>query len=508
MNCNKCKKKNCGCEKHLTTPPPCPPSEPCEDAQPCAYYVDPQCVIYTGEDIIIEGEVVVENGTNLTDIISNIYNNVGSQGQDGQDGQDGVGIASVTDNGDGTITFNFTDSSSFTTSNLTGPPGATGLSCKNYLITVTEETVIEYNSCVCDNSLVTETLYTTEVCDIEFGVEQGGEAYPDIRSVNLGRGTGEVSIDFQAFVAPERFIVKYDNVIVIDTGYIGSLDYTIGGSLRTQFNNSLTGKIDPVIGLPYPLTPGGSGRTEIASDGYPIVSAPNPPPYNPDSSIPPQPGQETQSFIKDKTEVTNAILEVYAPQTGTGWLVEFGCPNSEESVTSGYVISATDTPTIISGDATIECIGLATGFPGSGGSGGSGCILTFGFGPSTLSRNNVWNVGGLIYLAPSATNVGSRRIASPVTGTVKKVSIMTTVNGTSASLTPSPTINFRNDTTNTNTQITTTNLYNGTTPFTRHNVYTINAAVNEGDEINIQIVIPNWITEPTQVVHLIQVYIE
>ncbi|MFO7701769.1 MAG: DUF1566 domain-containing protein [Psychroflexus maritimus] len=47
----------------------------------------------------------------------------GNDGIDGQDGEDGVGITSTTDNNDGTFTLNFSDGSSFTTSDLTGPQG-------------------------------------------------------------------------------------------------------------------------------------------------------------------------------------------------------------------------------------------------------------------------------------------------------------------------------------------------------------------------------------------------
>ena len=50
----------------------------------------------------------------------------GTQGPTGAAGNDGVGISSVVSNGDGTFTFNFTDSSTFTTPDLTGPQGAQG----------------------------------------------------------------------------------------------------------------------------------------------------------------------------------------------------------------------------------------------------------------------------------------------------------------------------------------------------------------------------------------------
>lgn len=138
----------------------------------------------------------------------------------------------------------------------------------------------------------------------------------------------------------------------------------------------------------------------------------------------------------------------------------------------------------------------------------SGYTLTLGHASNTMSRNTTWNIGGLTYSTPSATNVGSRRIAVPKSGVVKKVSIMTNVNGVSSSASPSPTIQFFNNTTSTATTITGTNLYSGTTPFTRHDVYTISATVTEGDEINVQAIIGNVTTEPTQVVMLIQLWIE
>ena len=50
----------------------------------------------------------------------------GATGPQGSAGADGNGIASTTDNGDGTFTFTYDDGSTFTTSDLTGPQGATG----------------------------------------------------------------------------------------------------------------------------------------------------------------------------------------------------------------------------------------------------------------------------------------------------------------------------------------------------------------------------------------------
>ncbi|CDF77777.1 hypothetical protein BN863_650 [Formosa agariphila KMM 3901] len=53
--------------------------------------------------------------------------NNGTNGADGAAGADGVGIDSTTDNGDGTFTISYTDGTSFTTPDFTGPQGAQGI---------------------------------------------------------------------------------------------------------------------------------------------------------------------------------------------------------------------------------------------------------------------------------------------------------------------------------------------------------------------------------------------
>jgi hypothetical protein len=50
----------------------------------------------------------------------------GEQGPKGDPGADGVGIESVVDNGDGTITIGLTDGSEYTTDMVTGPQGPQG----------------------------------------------------------------------------------------------------------------------------------------------------------------------------------------------------------------------------------------------------------------------------------------------------------------------------------------------------------------------------------------------
>ena len=67
---------NCGCEQPYTTPAPCPPGEPCDEAQPCVSYIDTQCVVYTGTEITCNQEVVVETGALLNTIINELTSRI------------------------------------------------------------------------------------------------------------------------------------------------------------------------------------------------------------------------------------------------------------------------------------------------------------------------------------------------------------------------------------------------------------------------------------------------
>ncbi|HUH27490.1 hypothetical protein [Gelidibacter sp.] len=67
-----------------------------------------------------------EIGTNGTWEIGGIDTGIAAQGPAGTDGLAGNGIASITNNGDGTYTISYTDGGSFTTSDLTGPAGTDG----------------------------------------------------------------------------------------------------------------------------------------------------------------------------------------------------------------------------------------------------------------------------------------------------------------------------------------------------------------------------------------------
>lgn len=133
----------------------------------------------------------------------------------------------------------------------------------------------------------------------------GGNAYPTSNTITLGSGTGTVSLQFQAFNVPDRFIVQWNGNYVIDTGYRGDPAYNIGGANRSTFTSSLTGKVDPITGLTYP------NNTQWPGDGYPIVISF---------------GNGTATFPKGASSPTTANVFVYGPIVGTAWTFTLGCP--------------------------------------------------------------------------------------------------------------------------------------------------------------------------------------
>ena len=140
----------------------------------------------------------------------------------------------------------------------------------------------------------------------------GGQSYPDNQAFNLGSDIGEVTITYEAFSVPDRFIVRFNDVIVSDTGYVGSLDFDFGGSNRSSFTSSLTGRIDPVTGTVYP------DNVNFPDDGYPRVTFP---------------GNGTTTFNKQEASPASAFVDVYGPMQDTAWNVILSCPVAPPPVT-------------------------------------------------------------------------------------------------------------------------------------------------------------------------------
>lgn len=222
----------------------------------------------------------------------------------------------------------------------------TGLVCTKYIVSVTGPSTVEYSPCETPNTKEQLELLQPITCGTSANYS-GGVSYPTQQAVNLGTATGQTTLHATAYSVPDRYIVRYNNAIVIDTGYLGSSDFGIGGPSRFSFNNSLNGKLDPVTGLTYPLTP---NPGIIESDGYPVVSG--------DTSY------VDVSFTKNLINVKQAVVEVWAPMSGTAWNFTLGCPGGTTPPTEDNTVelwSAT-VPTIISGVGTVtatdDCLPL------------------------------------------------------------------------------------------------------------------------------------------------------
>ena len=68
---NKCNK--CGCkDSFLTSPPPCPTPAGCPDPIPCQEVLASDCIIYTGPDVLCNGDIVVYNDATWTEVLEQI----------------------------------------------------------------------------------------------------------------------------------------------------------------------------------------------------------------------------------------------------------------------------------------------------------------------------------------------------------------------------------------------------------------------------------------------------
>ena len=149
----------------------------------------------------------------------------------------------------------------------------------------------------------------TEACDIQQNFQAGAQNYPTALESVLGSTTGTVTLTPLPFQIPDRWIVRWDGNIVIETGYISTNPalYNVGGGSRNDFQQALQGRTAPEGGT-YPLTPGGTAPNVIASDGYPVVNAIG-----------------TYSFNKN-TSTSTALIDIYGPMPFTGCISKLNCP--------------------------------------------------------------------------------------------------------------------------------------------------------------------------------------
>lgn len=121
----------------------------------------------------------------------------------------------------------------------------------------------------------------------------GNVVLPSVEVVTLPSESGTVTLDYDAYSIPDRFVVQAGGKIEIDTHYVGSRTYTV-----SQVNAVLA-------------------RYGFKQTGQPSII---------------DPGSGSRSFMKP-AGVISAVVRVYAPLTGTAWRVTLkfsgsSCPSN------------------------------------------------------------------------------------------------------------------------------------------------------------------------------------
>lgn len=225
-----------------------------------------------------------------------------------------------------------------------GPPGKDGLTCREYLVTISSRATIRYSPCDgCDNQEVEEIFLKPSNCGSQVIFTSGSIGYPVVLPLNLGTKVGEILLQPNADNIPDRFMLYKDSTLLLDMGYLGGPTYEYGKTNRNKFTSALEGKLDPVTGMTYPMDTSLPG---IEPDGYPEVSSP-----------------ASQNFVFNKTSSEDVYeLKVYAPIKGTGWRFEASCLDDDPGAdVDSYRLFSSTPPEIIEGDGIIECVGIARG---------------------------------------------------------------------------------------------------------------------------------------------------
>lgn len=150
-----------------------------------------------------------------------------------------------------------------------------------------------YLECVDTNSVIRSNM-TLQNCEGGVAIDDvvcpepvtysGTVSYPVTYAVDLGLETGSVSLDFQAYNVPDKFVLNWSGSTVINTGYRGSNYYQ--------------------------------------SDLYTALSAQS---AQPETIV--SPGSGTVSFHKSTPLPNIGYVQVYAPLTGTAWNLTVNCPD-------------------------------------------------------------------------------------------------------------------------------------------------------------------------------------
>ena len=188
----------------------------------------------------------------------------------------------------------------------------------------------QYNSC-CNCTNPTTAQYSCGSNPIAY--TQGGGAYPQQKTFNVGSGTGTVEVSFYPMGIPDRMIVEFDGAVVIDTQYVGDTGYITNpgdGPASAFLSSTLSGNnpdtgapyIEPISGLAY--EPNGTAPLPtVENGGFVAEILQGVPGYEYPLST--NDTWQKYSFTKS-TATTTVTVKVFAPlRDSTAWEVKVEC---------------------------------------------------------------------------------------------------------------------------------------------------------------------------------------
>ena len=169
---------------------------------------------------------------------------------------------------------------------------------------------------------------TTTTAEVPVGIitcgetwHTGGEAYPYLYIViGLGTGIGWVDFSIDTKDLPDKFIVEFNGLEVINTGYVGN------ASLQSELNAALA-----------------------AHGDSPEAIVPTP---------------ESNHYYFYKTGATqNAIVKVFAPMPESQWEFRFRCPDGATTTTTTRPVTTTTTTAAVTTTTTAAITTTTTNAP-------------------------------------------------------------------------------------------------------------------------------------------------
>lgn len=267
----------------------------------------------------IKTETDPEGGNNYTitgasELLSVPYALYSANGTPGPAGVDGVGIESTVDNMDGTFTINYTDASSFTTSDLTGPQGLAGTDGVGI-----ESTVDNMDGTFTINYTDGSSFITADFTGADgVGIESTVDNMDGTFTINFTDASSFTTSDLTGPQGPAGPIAGNDTEIIFNNSGIA------GASANLTWNNAtntLTTLGTTVSNNAQITSLGGSGTRYVTTDNSGIISA---------NAFPGVTGSGNTNFLVKWTTAGSVIGNSLMQDNGTSTSINYPVQNTSQ----------------------------------------------------------------------------------------------------------------------------------------------------------------------------------